>query len=176
MSVWRKLLPTFLLLFLQCWRIGSEVRLISDYFCAFVFKTLGLYLANSLSLTSLFPLNCFLSPQLEFLIEETWHFKLLISPLLKLFIEGRYSFFFLEFLIFLLWVRKLALTFRPELKLDIFPRYFQLNKLTKNILVIKRLVQDGRIEGYVLISKHFTLPINNLKIKKTSSYNIVKNN
>lgn len=53
-----------------------SLTFILDYFCVFIFKTLGLYLANSLFFQSL------LSPQLEFLIEENkWCLKLPIRNL-----------------------------------------------------------------------------------------------
>lgn len=72
------------------------------------------------SLSVFFPPKCFLSSQLEFLIEEkNWCFKFLIrNPLLKLFTEARY---FHHFFFFSSLSGEMALSFRPELKLDIFP-------------------------------------------------------
>lgn len=95
MSIWKKLFQTFfLLLTLLLTHEGTEVQLILVYFCVLIFKTLGLYFANSF-----LPPKSFLSPQLEFLVEENkWCHQLQTrNILLKLSTEERSYFLPLSF-------------------------------------------------------------------------------
>lgn len=124
----------FLLLLLYCWDIGTEVWLTLDYFCALVFKTLGLCLANSFS----FLPDFFFPPQLEFLIEENkWCLKLPIRNFILRLSTGSRPYFCLSTLFFLS-VGKLALNLRWELAVGVFHWILLFEQMHKKMYLWER--------------------------------------